>query len=91
VAVASAGLYASLHLILDNDANITPLSFLQAGCPSCHPTNSVNKLTKILHRERYLFHRKNVLNQPAELILTKTKHRPLQLRYLAKVSTASLL
>ena len=28
----------------DNQANTPPLSFLQAGCPSCHPTNSVNAL-----------------------------------------------
>ena len=40
VAVASA----SLHLIPDNHANIPPLSFLQAGCPSCRPTNSVKAL-----------------------------------------------
>jgi len=39
--MASAGLYASLHLIPDNHANIPPLSFLQTGCPSCHPTNSL--------------------------------------------------
>ena len=44
MAVASAGLYASLHLISDNHANIPPLSFLQAGCPSCRPTNSVKAL-----------------------------------------------
>jgi len=44
VAVASAGLYASLHLILDNHANIPPLSFLQAQCPSCRQTNSVKAL-----------------------------------------------
>jgi len=25
----------------DNHASITPLSFLQARCPSCHPTNSI--------------------------------------------------
>jgi len=25
----------------DNHASTSPLSFLQAGCPSCHPTNSV--------------------------------------------------
>jgi len=25
----------------DNHASTPPLSFLQAGCPSCHPTNSV--------------------------------------------------
>ena len=28
----------------DNLARTTPLSFLQAGCPSCHPTNSVKAL-----------------------------------------------
>ena len=28
----------------DNHANTSPLSFLQAGCPSCHPTNSVKVL-----------------------------------------------
>jgi len=42
VAVASAGPYASLHL--DNHASTPPVSFLQAGCPSCHPTNSVKAL-----------------------------------------------
>jgi len=35
---------ASLHLIPDNHANIPLLSFLQAGCPSCCPTNSVKAL-----------------------------------------------
>jgi len=25
----------------DNHTSTSPLSFLQAGCPSCHPTNSV--------------------------------------------------
>ena len=28
----------------DNYANTSSLSFLQAGCPSCHPTNSVKAL-----------------------------------------------
>ena len=28
----------------DNYACTPPLSFLQAGCPSCHPTNSVKAL-----------------------------------------------
>jgi len=28
----------------DNHASIPPLSFLQAGCPSCRPTNSVKEL-----------------------------------------------
>jgi len=28
----------------DNHANTPPLSFLQAGCPSCRPTNIVKAL-----------------------------------------------
>jgi len=28
----------------DNHASTTPLSFLQAGCPSCRPTNSIKAL-----------------------------------------------
>ena len=28
----------------DNHASTPPLSFLQAGCPSCRPTNSVRAL-----------------------------------------------
>jgi len=28
----------------DNRASTSPLSFLQAGCPSCRPTNSVKAL-----------------------------------------------
>jgi len=28
----------------ENHASTSPLSFLQAGCPSCHPTNSVKAL-----------------------------------------------
>jgi len=28
----------------DNPASTPLLSFLQAGCPSCHPTNSVKAL-----------------------------------------------
>jgi len=31
----------------DNHASAPPLSFLQAGCPSCHPTNSVKALKAV--------------------------------------------
>jgi len=31
----------------DNHTSTPPLSFLQAGCPSCHPTNSVKALKAI--------------------------------------------
>jgi len=31
-------------LQIDNHASTPPLRFLQAGCPSCRPTNSVKAL-----------------------------------------------
>jgi len=34
----------STSLQTDNNANIPPLRFLQAGCPYSHPTNSVKAL-----------------------------------------------
>jgi len=34
----------------DNHASTPQLSFLQAGCPSCHPTNSVKALKAKLGR-----------------------------------------
>ena len=34
----------STSLQRDNHASTPPLSFLQAGCPSCRPTNSVKAL-----------------------------------------------
>jgi len=33
----------------DNHASTSPLSFLQAGCPSCRPTNSVKALKALLN------------------------------------------
>jgi len=39
--------YTSLQT--DNHASTSPLSFLQAGCPSCRPTNSVKALKANLH------------------------------------------
>ena len=47
--MASAEPYASLHLALDRyHASTPPLSILQAGCPSCHPTNSVKALKALI-------------------------------------------
>jgi len=45
VAVASAGLYASLHLA---PCQHPTTRFLQAGCLSCRPTNSVRALKALL-------------------------------------------
>ena len=35
----------------DNHASTSPLSFLQAGCPSCRPTNSVRALKAAENRQ----------------------------------------
>ena len=35
----------------DNHASTPPLCFLQAGCPSCHPTNSVKALKAKKHEQ----------------------------------------
>ena len=49
-----------ISLQADNHTSTTPLSFLQAGCPSCRPTNSVKALKETLNpnkkwnKNRYL-------------------------------------
>jgi len=44
---------ASLHLAPDRQPHQHPttLMFLQAGCPSCRPTNSVKALIIKMHRK----------------------------------------
>jgi len=37
-----------ISLQTDNHASTPLLSFLQAGCPSCHPTNSVKALKAVI-------------------------------------------
>jgi len=34
----------------DNHASNPPLSFLQAGCPSCRPTNSIKALKGFVYK-----------------------------------------
>jgi len=53
----------------DNHASIPPLSFLQAGCPSCRPTNSVKALNaKALKAETWPVRKENELAlQQAEM------------------------
>jgi len=46
----------------DNHASTPPLSFLQAGCPSCGPTNSVKALkvtAQTLDHGQYFFSKRN--------------------------------
>ena len=57
---------AHLHLIPDNHTNIPPLSFLQAGCPSCCPTNSVKALKH--HLPKYWIHHSTIAFQSRFLL-----------------------
>jgi len=43
----------STSLQTDNYASTTPLSFLQAGCPSCRPTNSVKALKAMVEEDHF--------------------------------------
>jgi len=45
----------------DNHASTPPLSFLQAGCPSCRPTNSVKALKAISRTWKVLENRIQLL------------------------------
>jgi len=38
---------------ITNHASTPPLSFLQAVCPSCHPTNSVKALNRVINRRMF--------------------------------------
>ena len=52
--MASAEPCASLHFAPNrHHASTSPLSFLQAGCPSCRPTNSVKAL-KAVYAKNFL-------------------------------------
>jgi len=41
----------STSLQTDNHASTPPLSFLQTGCPSCRPTNSVKALKAVFRNK----------------------------------------
>jgi len=63
----------------DNHASTPPLSFLQARCPSCHPTNSIKALKAIkLLIEHFLQNTYNAnANTPLTVVLIFTKNLPL--------------
>jgi len=81
----------------DNDACTPPLSFLQAGCPSCRPTNSVKALKEhsgqqnpSLRRKKQfiiiIYLLKSTEQEDAHMINTRTragqeKHKKLALTF----------
>ena len=68
----------------DNHANTSPLSFLQAECPSCRPTNSVKAL-KALHIHTHPF------NGPTHTsIKIRNKMPNIQIHYIPQLMAHSL-
>jgi len=55
----------------DNQASTSPLSFLQARCPSCHPTNSVKALSCYYNN----YNNNNYDNVYGAIIMTKVNPR----------------
>jgi len=70
----------------DNHTSTPPFSFLQAGCPSCRPTNSVKALKENTHR----LHQHNIYKQKFttqanipttdHLLLAKFEFKPISCR-----------
>ena len=65
----------------DNHASTPPLSFLQAGCPSCRPTNSVKalkakalKAKKIGHQSLRNNNYKNTIHHTLKIRLNISSH-----------------
>ena len=54
----------------DNHASTPPLCFLQAGCPSCRPTNSVKALkAQDLHQEKHKYEKPANKHIPCTMML----------------------
>jgi len=54
----------------DNHASTPPLSFLQAGCPSCRPTNSVKSL------KANIGHNDSTINTVVVIISSNVSEKP---------------
>ena len=61
----------------DNYASTPPLSFLQAGCPSCRPTNSVKalKATEVLATEKQISCHSKIFPSPRSIVWDKVPER----------------
>jgi len=83
VAVASAGhMQVCTSLQTDNHASTSPLSFLQARCPSCRPTNSIKAL-KAVPEKNIRSHTANLCGYYAISLIISTSDSPLQLPCIA--------
>jgi len=47
--VSGSGISRDICKSAPHSNSTPPLSFLQAGCPSCHPTNSIKAVKAVKH------------------------------------------
>jgi len=59
----------------DNHASTPPLSFLQAGCPSCHPTNSVKALKAVIGTQKLIKNSQQVVEEDHFELIRETSER----------------
>jgi len=79
----------------DNHASTPPLSFLQAGCPSCRPTNSV----KALKAHRIIYHtepktkkwKREKLKSKKQICSEVLKNSPISLMHFSVLHYASIV
>jgi len=64
-----AHMQVCISLQTDNHASTPSLSFLQAGCPSCHPSNSVKALKAAALKAVDINRRTQICLEPDESIL----------------------
>jgi len=62
----------------DNHSSTSPLRFLQAGCPSCYPTNSIKALKAIAYIVKVVISRKQC---KIKMLLLHTTNRQWHMAY----------
>jgi len=67
-------MHVCTSLQADNHTSTPPLSFLQAGCPSCHPTNSVKALKGCLPPFNSFINSSYILSQCCSCHQTSSSH-----------------
>jgi len=75
----------------DNHTSTPPLCFLQVGCPSCRPTNSIKALKAILQVQIYKNNQVVVLSQlNSNTLCDCTRHKQLSIFKKQQISAKGL-
>ena len=69
----------------DNHASTAPLSFLQAGCPSCRPTNSVKALKANIQTDIKIYTIRNCIIVMINIIICNYELSYYQLEFMCTI------